>query len=67
MTPSRFFQNQFQTAAFAKTLKLCEFYFLPNRRILKKFPVNDITASYDDLITKNDRANFTVKSLLNRK
>ena len=34
---------------------------------LKKILVNDITTSYDDVITKNGGANFTVKSLLNRK
>ena len=34
---------------------------------LKKFPVNDITASYDDVITKTSGANFTVKSLINWK
>ena len=33
----------------------------------KKIPVTDITASYDDVITKNGGANFMVKSLLNRK
>ena len=33
----------------------------------KKIPVTDITASYDDVITKNGGANFTVKSLLNWK
>ena len=33
----------------------------------KKIPVNYITASYDDVITKNGGANFTVKSLLNWK
>ena len=33
----------------------------------KKIPVTDITASYDDVITKNVGANFTVKSLLNWK
>ena len=33
----------------------------------KKIPVNDITTSYDDVIIKNGGANFTVKSLLNRK
>ena len=31
------------------------------------FLVNDITASYDDIITKNGGANYSVKSLLNRK
>ena len=62
----RFFQNHPQTAS-AKTAKLCEFKFLPSRRIYKKIPVNDITTSYDDVITKNGGANFSVKSLLNRK
>ena len=33
----------------------------------KIFPINDITASYDDVITKNGGTNFTVKSLLNWK
>ena len=32
---------------------------------LKKIPVNDITASYDNVITKNGGANFTLESLLN--
>ena len=31
------------------------------------FPVNEITVSYDDVITKNDGANFSVNSLLNWK
>ena len=40
---------------------------LPYRRILKRFPVNDIAASYDDVITKNGASSCTVKSLLNSK
>ena len=51
MTPS-IFQNHSQMAL-AKMLKLCKFYFLPYRGIFKKIQVNDITASYDDVITKN--------------
>ena len=34
---------------------------------LKEFPVNDITASYNNFIIKKGGANFTVKSLLNSK
>ena len=34
---------------------------------LKKFPANDITASYDDVIVKNGGMNFTVKVLLDLK
>ena len=37
------------------------------RRILKRFPVYDITVSYADVITENGDANFTVKFLLNWK
>ena len=33
----------------------------------KKIPVNDITACYDDITTKNCDANFTIKSLFNSK
>ena len=31
----------------------------------KKIPVNDITASYDDVIARNGGANYPVKSLWN--
>ena len=48
-------------------LKLCEFTIYPIDAFLRKFPDDDITDSYDDLITKNGGANFTVKSLLNWK
>ena len=67
-TPLRFFQNHSQTAI-ARTLKLSKFQFLPYRRILKNISgmVNDNTVSYVEVITKNDGANFRVKSLLNWK
>ena len=66
MNPLRCFQNHSQTVC-AKTLKLYEFLFLPYRNILKNFPVNGSTASYDDVITKNGGSSFVVKFLLNWK
>ena len=62
--PPRFFQNHSQTVL-AKTFKLCDFKFLPSDTFLKNIPVNDIAASYNDVINKNGGANFIVISLLN--
>ena len=39
----------------------------PINPFLKEFPVNDITDSYDGVITKVGRANFLVIYLLNSK
>ena len=59
MTPSFFFQNRSQTFVSFRSYLIDAFK--------KKLPVNDITASCDDVITKSGDANFTVKSLLNSK
>ena len=37
---------------------------MPYKRILKNIKVNEVTDSYDDIITKTGSENFTVKPLL---
>ena len=66
MTPTGFFQITPKRLSLRRWNFLSfSFYFID--AFWKKIPVTDITASYDDVITKNVGANFTVKTLLNWK
>ena len=57
ITPKRLSQRHWNFVSFSSYLT----------DTFKKIPVNGITTLFDDVITKTDGANFTVKSLLNSK
>ena len=65
MTPSMFSKSL--SSGVRQDIETVSFSFYYIDAFFKNFLVNVITAPYDDVITKNDGANFTVKFLLNWK